>query len=254
MLMKRGKLVNVGAVARARYVYGVHAVGAWLQACPAHVQSIDYDAHSGARVAAVVALARQHAIPLQSESPSLLSERARTPHHQGIVARTLPFPYAELVTVVDATPRLVIVVDHMQDPHNLGALLRTAEAAGAGAVAIPRDGSVPVTSTVEAAAAGAAARLPVCRIVNVARALGLLKARGYWTVGLVPRGGTDLFEWRAPRPLALVIVGETGVRRLVAHQCDVHVSIPMNGNTESLNASVAAAVVMFEVLRRSRVT
>jgi len=178
---------------------------------------------------------------------------ANTGRHQGVVAECAAFPYIHLERVAAEQPRLVVVADQLQDPHNLGALLRTAAAVGVGAVIIPRDGSVSVTATVEAAAAGAAAWLPVCRVTNLGRALAELKKAGYWTVGLAPRGGRNLFEFDPPERVVLVLGGETGVRQLVAKQCDFLVSVPMAGHIESLNASVAAAVVLYEVWRRWRI-
>ena len=144
----------------------------------------------------------------------------------------------------------MLLADRIQDPHNLGAILRTAEAVGAGAVLIPKDGSVGVTATVEVAAAGAAALVPVGRITNAARALQQLKEAGYWTVGLIARSGIDLYQFDPPERVVVVVGGETGMRPLVAKHCDFAVSIPMRGKVESLNASVATAVVLYELARR----
>jgi 23S rRNA (guanosine2251-2'-O)-methyltransferase len=210
--------------------------------------------YCGAPVTERTAVLRQQAaaaeVPVRLCSSEALAEMVRTGRHQGVVAECDPFPYQRLASVIAEGPRLVVVADHLQDPHNLGALLRTSAAVGVGAIAIPTDGSVSVTATVEAVAAGAAALLPVCRVTNVGRALAELKEAGYWTVGLAPRGGRDLFEFDPPERVAIVIGGESGLRPLVAAGCDFLVSIPMEGRVESLNASVAAAVVLYHLWRR----
>jgi len=198
----------------------------------------------------LIRLAGASGVSLRSCSEQTLTTLAGTPRHQGVVATSLPFPYVELDSVVRTTPRLLILADQIQDPHNLGALLRTAAAAGVGAVILPKDGAVPVTATVETVAAGAAALVPVCRVTNAARALQKLKKHEYWIVGLTPRYGVDLYQFDPPERLVVVIGGETGVRPLVAKHCDFMVSIPMSGRTESLNASVAAAIVVYELRRR----
>ncbi len=144
----------------------------------------------------------------------------------------------------------MVIADRIQDPHNLGALIRTAEAVAVGAVVIPLDGSVAVTAAVEMAAAGATALVPVCRVVNVARSLRLLRKQGYWIVGLVARSGADLYHLDVPERVAMVVGGEAGMRPLVRAQCDFLVSIPMLGKIESLNASVAAAIALYELRRR----
>jgi 23S rRNA (guanosine2251-2'-O)-methyltransferase len=189
-------------------------------------------------------------VSLRPSNQPALTALAGTTRHQGIVASAAPFPYLELNRVIERGSRLLVVADQMQDPHNLGALLRTVDAAGAGGVIMPKDGSVPMTATVEAAAAGAAALVPVCRVTNTVRALEMLKEHGYWSVGLIPRSGTDLYELDCPDRVVVVVGGETGMRPLVAKHCDFATSIPMFGGVESLNASVAAAVVLYELRRR----
>ena len=201
-------------------------------------------------MAALLRIAGATGVALQPSDEPQLSLLAGTSRHQGVVAIAKPFPYDELDQVIFRRPRLLVVADQIQDPHNLGALIRTAEAVGAGAVILPKDGAVPITATVEAAAAGAAALEPVCRVTNVARTLVALKQSGYWSMALVPSGGLDLYEADVPQPVVVVVGGEAGIRPLVAKQCDVAVSVPMRGKVESLNASVAAAVTLYELFRR----
>ncbi len=235
---------------QGRCIYGMHVVAEWIHARPADVRALHYDARAARSLAALLAAATAAGVAVEPCSDERLTTLAATPRHQGVVALAAPFPYADLDRVLGDPPRLLIIADQIQDPHNLGALLRTADAAGAGAVIIPKDGAVPVTATVEVAAAGAAAWIPVCRVTNIARSLQTLQECGYWNLGLVPRNGRNLYELDPPDRVAIVVGGETGVRPLVARQCDVTVHIPMIGRTESLNASVAAAIVIYELRRR----
>ena len=253
--MKRRNLVNrrQRTEPSERCIYGIHPVTEWLAACPAQVRVVYCDAAAADHTAAVRARAAAAGIPVQLCPAETLTTLGNSSRHQGVVAACRPFPYVALDTVLAKTPRLIVLADQLQDPHNLGALLRTAQAVGAGAVIIPKDGSVSVTATVEAVAAGAAARLPVCRVTNLRRSLAELKEAGYWTVGLTPRGGRDLFEFDPPERVVMVLGGETGIRPLVSKQCDFLISIPMTGSIESLNASVAAAVALYELWRRWRV-
>ena len=146
---------------------------------------------------------------------------------------------------------LVLVLDGIQDPHNLGACLRSAEAAGAQAVVIPRDRSVRVTPTVSKVAAGSAERVPVLSVTNLARALDQLRDNGYWICGLAGQAERSLWQLRATQPLALVMGAEgAGLRQRTRQHCDELVRIPMLGQAESLNVSVSTGVCLFEVARQ----
>ncbi len=174
--------------------------------------------------------------------------------HQGVAARMSPLPPADLDDVVDGldpqAPALVVLMDHCQDPHNLGAVIRTAEVAGAACVICQNDRSATVNGTVVKTSAGAAFRLPVVQVVNVNRALERLKAKNFWVVGLDHH--TEETIWTSPLPERMVLVvgseGE-GISALVSKNCDKLVKFPMAGNTGNLNASVAAALGMFEWVR-----
>ncbi len=253
MVMKRRNLANRGTGAPAtRRIHGAHPVAEWLRAQPRQLLAVHYDARMAERLRPLLQLAAAAGIRIETSSDDALAALAGTPRHQGVVAIAGPFPYVPLEDVIARHPRLLVVADQLQDPQNLGAVIRTAAAVGVGALIVPRDGAVPITATVEAAAAGAAAFLPVCRVTNVARTLERLREAGYWSVALVPAGAQDLYAVDLPAPLAVVVGGEAGMRRLVARGCDLSVSIPMTGRVESLNASVAAAVVLYEIVRRWR--
>jgi 23S rRNA (guanosine2251-2'-O)-methyltransferase len=187
--------------------------------------------------------------------------------HQGVVAEVAPFEYADLEELLDRAgpqappqqaarqPPLIVALDGVQDPHNLGAIVRSAHALGAHGVVIPQDRAAQVTPAVEKAAAGALAWCPVARVVNLARALDAMRERGLWTAGLAADGAEDLDRADLTGPLALVVGAEgTGLRRLVREKCDRLLRIPMAGpgGVGSLNASVAAALALYEVARQRR--
>ena len=153
-----------------------------------------------------------------------------------------------------ATPqRLLLMLDGVQDPHNLGACLRSAEAVGVDAVVVPKDRAVGLTPVVRKAAAGAAERVPVSAVTNLVRTLEKLKQLGYWVVGLAGDAEEDLYEVDLTGPLVVVMGGEAeGLRRLTRETCDRLVRIPMTGQIESLNVSVATAVCLYEAYRQRR--
>lgn len=234
------------------WVYGPHVVEHWLaRDAGLRLRRIYYDAAAARRLGSILEGARRVGVSVESRDRSWLTQAVRSEHHHGVVAEAQPFPYASLEDVLAQRPELVLVVDQVQDPRNLGAILRSAAAAGAGAVVLPRDGTVGVTATVESAAVGAAALLPVLQVVNLARNLATWKEAGYWVLGLDARGEANLFGAAAlPTPAVLVVGGERGIRPLVQASCDRAVFIPMANEVESLNVSVAAALALFELRRR----
>jgi 23S rRNA (guanosine2251-2'-O)-methyltransferase len=248
--MKRRHFANRDAPPAPGYLYGVHPIAAWLRCRPERLRVLHYDAQAAPRLEALLQAATAAGVALSPCNAERLRALVGEVRHQGVVAGGSPFPYAALEAILPAAPRLLLAADHIQDPQNLGALLRTAAAVGAGAVLVPRDAAVAVTAAVEASAAGAAARVPVCRVGNLVRALTGLKEQGYWSVGLLPRAGVDLYRFEPPARVLLVVGGESGMRALVVRRCDWRVSIPMRGETESLNAAVAAAVAAYEIWRR----
>jgi 23S rRNA (guanosine2251-2'-O)-methyltransferase len=203
----------------------------------------------------LVALARARGIPVEVVPREVLDRGARGGTHQGVVAEAEGFAYAGLEDVLTrggAAP-LLMVLDGIQDPQNLGAILRTAEAAGAHGVIVPRDRAAGVTPAAVRASAGAAEHLPVVRVTNLATSLARLKDAGLWAVGADPAGGTELFRADLTGPLALVVGAEgKGLRSLTRSRCDLLVRIPLGGRVASLNAAAAAAVCLFEAVRQRR--
>ena len=208
---------------------------------------------AGPRLQEIIDLARRGSVPVRFEDRAGLDRLAGTPAHQGVIAMGAAQRYANLDDVAEAA--LLVVLDGVEDPHNLGAIVRTAHAAGAGAVIIPERRAAGLTDVAAKAAAGAMAYLPVVRVTNVNRALEDLKRRGYWIYGLDERGAEDYDRVTYNAPAVLVFGGEgKGLHEQVSKRCDVLVRIPMEGKIPSLNVSVAAGVVLFEWKRRLRAT
>jgi 23S rRNA (guanosine2251-2'-O)-methyltransferase len=237
-------------------VWGLHAVRVALADAPERVLELwVLDGRSDRRMETLLALAREHGIACQPVRRETLDRMAEGAPHQGVAARVTPAPALDeddlerLLDRLDGPP-LLLVLDGVQDPHNLGACLRTADAAGAHAVIVPRDRAAGLTAAARKAAAGAAESLPLVRVVNLARCLRRLKARGIWLVG-AEAGAAPALAADLRGPLALVLGGEGGgLRRLTRETCDLLVSLPMHGRVESLNVSVAAGVLLYLALER----
>jgi 23S rRNA (guanosine2251-2'-O)-methyltransferase len=238
-------------------IYGLHAVSEALAAGDGLLSlHVGKERRRDSGVRDIVAQASARNIPVRFEEPSYFSQFPYKAH-QRVVAFGPPFEYAALEDIVHARrngPLLLVVLDHITDPHNTGAILRTAEAAGAHGAVIPDRRSAAVNPTVRKAAAGASAHLPIARVTNVAQTLRSLKKKGVWVVGAhagaeagaMPYSRAD---WR--RDVALVIGAEdTGISRVARSECDELVHIPMHGKVQSLNASVAAAILLYEAVRQ----
>ncbi len=244
--MKATRRVNAGD---SYWVYGVHAVERRLEANPSSVQSLLLGTRDSKARLRLAALAARHGVKTQRAEDAELQRKSGSTTHQGAVAFVTSFDYASLGSLVEGG-RSLLVVDQMQDPQNLGALVRSAAAAGFGGIVIPERGATGVTAAVEKASAGAVHAIGICRVVNVVRCLATLAEAGWWRLALVPSEAASLYEIEIPRPVVLVLGGETGIRRLVRERCDLTARIPQMEAVESLNASVAGAVAMFEVRRR----
>jgi 23S rRNA (guanosine2251-2'-O)-methyltransferase len=200
----------------------------------------------GPRLQEIIDLARQHSVPVRFEPRDALDRASNSAAHQGVLAFGAAQRYAELDQIA-AGAQLLVVLDGVEDPHNLGAVIRTAHAAGASAVLVPDRRAAGLTETVAKAAAGALEHLPVVRVGNVSQTLEALKAKGFWIYGLDERGQDLYSEIDYARPTAIVLGGEgQGLHQLVKKHCDVLVRIPMAGAISSLNVSVAAGIVLFQ--------
>ena len=235
-------------------VYGINPVLEALRA--RRVTALRVGDRSGDRMRDVVALASQQGIKVQRVPGDLLARLARGGVHQGVVAEVeetgTDYSVEELVGGAAATP-LVVVLDSIEDPHNLGAILRTCDAAGVDGVSIQSRRSAALGGAAAKASAGAVAHVKIAEVVNIARAIDALKEAGVWTVGLASEAATSYESIDLTLPSAIVLGAEgTGLRRLVRERCDHLASIPMQGHVGSLNVSVAAGVVLFEAVRQRR--
>lgn len=233
-------------------ICGVHAVYEALASRSQAVERIHLarESHSG-KLKEIVELAREQDVPVRREDRAALDRMAQGEIHQGIIAIVGELSYAPFEALFKGERPLVVVLDGIEDPHNLGAVIRTAEACGASGLVVPERHSAPLTATVVKASAGALAYLPVVRVTNLVSALDQLKARGFWVVGVDMAGKQDWTGFDYTGSIALVLGGEhRGLRRLVREHCDVLVRLPMLGKIASLNVSVAAGVLLYEVVRQ----
>lgn len=233
-------------------ICGVHPVFEALSSGKQPIERIHIsrDASSG-KIRGILDLARQLGVPVRREDRAVVDRLAPGDIHQGVVAIVGELRYRSFDELFKSEKPLIVVLDGVEDPRNLGAVIRTAEACGACGIVVPERHSAPLSPTVVKASAGASAYLPVARVVNIVNAMNSMKERGLWLVGVDPAAEKSwtAFDYRGP--VALVLGGEhRGLRRLVRENCDVLVKLPMVGKIESLNISVAAAVVLYEVMRQ----
>ncbi len=243
-------------MAATRTLHGFHAVTARLRQRPESIQVIYVSGgRHDARSREFAARVRGAGVALHSVDDARLDELAGTDRHQGVVAIVeVAAAPVTLDEVLDASrePPLVVVLDGVSDPHNLGACLRSADAFGAHALIVPKDRSAGLTATAAKAASGAADTVPLIAVTNLARTLDELKERGVWIVG-ADAGGESLFDADVGGPLAWVFGAEgTGLRRLTRASCDRIVGIPLAGSVESLNVSVACGICLYASRRARR--
>ncbi|MGH8677049.1 MAG: 23S rRNA (guanosine(2251)-2'-O)-methyltransferase RlmB [Burkholderiales bacterium] len=244
-------------MARGAIVYGFHAVTARLRHRPQSVREILIDdQRHDPRLKRLTEAAAAAEVKLHPVLAQRLDDLAHGARHQGVVALVDPTVRADsLEEILSAAeePVLVLVLDGVQDPHNLGACLRVADALGAHAVVAPKDRAVGITPTVEKVASGAAETVPYVVVTNLARALRELKAQGVWVVGADQSAQSPLPKCDLMRPVALVLGAEgQGLRRLTAETCDELTAIPMLGTVGSLNVSVAAGICLYEARRQRK--
>jgi len=242
----------------ARIVYGANPVRELVRAHPGEVSVVYLAAgDTGPALKDIARLCKERQIAFEErERPALDALAGDTGKHQGVVAITGELEYADLDQLLDdleeakATP-LLVVLDGVQDPRNLGAIVRSAHALGAHGVVVAKDRAAPVTPAAVKASAGATELTPICRVTNLVRALETLRARGVWTVGAVVDAAPAPEKLDLTGPIALVLGSEQrGLRPLVLRACDHRVQIPMSGTVASLNVSVAAGILLYEVARQ----
>ncbi|HEY0170187.1 MAG TPA: 23S rRNA (guanosine(2251)-2'-O)-methyltransferase RlmB [Pyrinomonadaceae bacterium] len=242
------------------HVFGVQPVLEALRAGARPVErlTVAEGAHE-TRLREILEIARYADIPVRRVPRTELQRLAAGANHQGVVATIAAAHYTHSQDLLDALaarvgtedPPLAVVLDGVEDPRNLGAVIRTVECAGAHGVFVPERRASGLTETVAKAAAGALEYVPVSRAANVVRLLEELKGRGIWTIGTAAGAETSYADWDWTQPCALLLGGEgEGLRRLVRERCDVLVSIPLRGQIESLNVSVAAGIVLYEAVRQ----
>jgi 23S rRNA (guanosine2251-2'-O)-methyltransferase len=237
-------------------IYGVHAVRVMLERHPARVRTVLLaERRENARVRVIEELARRHGLPLERVDMAALQQLLGEVTHQGVAAHIAPLPpWSEdelLAALGGASAPLLVALDGVQDPHNLGACLRTADACGALAVIVPRDRAAQLTPAARKVAVGAAETIPVVVVTNLARTLRLLKDAGFWVVGADPAGEKPAHSVDLTGPVVLVLGAEgTGLRHLTQQNCDYLVRLPQLGAVESLNVSVAAGMLLYEAVRQ----
>jgi 23S rRNA (guanosine2251-2'-O)-methyltransferase len=242
---------------KAEVVAGPHAALEVLRAGKRTVRRLILARQErGATIETILGLARKRQVPVETRPREELDRVVRGATHQGVLLEVGPFPYAEPeVLVVQASkgpePGFLLVLDGIQDPQNLGAIIRSAEAAGVNGCILPRDRAAGVTVAAVRASAGATEHLPIAQVTNLAAFLEFVKSQGFWVVGTDAAGGRDLFTAELTDPLVLLIGGEErGLRHLTKSRCDLIIQIPSRGKVASLNASAAAAVCLFEAARQ----
>jgi 23S rRNA (guanosine2251-2'-O)-methyltransferase len=238
-------------------IFGLHAVE---EALAARGRAFEYVAvvrgRGDARIQEVVRLCRAAGVPVRALARDELTRLAKAANHQGVVAVTAQKRYGDLEDLLAGKRgqhTFLLVLDGIEDPHNLGAIIRTAEGAGADGIVIPERRATGVTATVVKASAGASEHLPIAKVTNVGRAVEDLKSRNIWTVGLDERASQTYDQLDYLMDCALVLGAEGhGLHEQIRKKCDFLVSIPMLGKVPSLNVSVAGAIVMYEVARQRR--
>ncbi len=246
-------------MAKTEIIYGIHAVKHALEQSAENIIEIwvQESKRTAKQLEWLVQLSDNASLPIQYVSRQVLDTHSNNAHHQGVLIKCRSsrstLELASLLATDNDVMPLYLVLDGIQDPHNLGACLRTADAAGVKAVIMPKDRAVGLNATVRKVASGAANTIPVIQVTNLARALREMQAAGLWIIGTSDNAEQTIYEQDFNRPLALVLGAEgKGLRHNTRKYCDALVRIPMQGKVESLNVSVATGVCLFEVRRQRR--
>lgn len=241
-------------------IFGIHAVDSLLKNCPERILELFLmQGRQDERIMPLIEKASEYGISMPQTSRKVLDEKSGSSQHQGIVARVKAAKILtendlaallEKLTVAQMTP-FFLILDGVTDPHNLGACLRNADAAGVHGVIVPKDNSVGLTGTVSKVACGAAQTVPLFQVTNLARTMRYLQEQGVWIIGTAGEADANLYQADLKGPLAIAMGAEgKGLRRLSREGCDTLVSIPMKGSVSSLNVSVATGICLFEALRQ----
>lgn len=204
----------------------------------------------------IIAKAKERGIPVVEIDKAKLDSMSETGVHQGVIARIPPYEYKTVDDILNIArekgePPFIVILDHLEDPHNLGSIIRTANCAGVHGVIISKHDGVTLTAAAVKASAGAASFTPVARVNNIAQTVDYLKEQGIWVTGADAAGDRSIYEADLKGAVALVVGGEDkGISRLTASKCDFLVGIPMKGDVNSLNASVAAALMIYETMKQ----
>ncbi|AYV21648.1 MULTISPECIES: 23S rRNA (guanosine(2251)-2'-O)-methyltransferase RlmB [Vibrio] len=238
------------------FIYGIHAVKAVLERDPVRfIEAYVLKGRQDERLMPVLNELTQIGVSIQQMNRKTLDDKARGANHQGIIAKVKPAKQLnenDLDSILSqhAQP-LLLILDGVTDPHNLGACLRNADAAGVAAVIVPKDRSAPLTATVSKVACGAAETVPLVRVTNLARTMRSLQEQGIWIAGTAGEATHDIYQAKLDGPLAIVMGAEgDGMRRLTRETCDDLIKIPMAGSVSSLNVSVASGICLFEAVRQ----
>lgn len=234
---------------------GIHAVREALEAARPLDRIVIAKGRQDTRTEEIVQLARKQGVPVRFEDRGQLDRLANSKDHQGVVALAAARGASTLEEIIDSAQAsqkgLIVLLDGVEDPHNLGAIIRTALAAGAHGVVIPERRAAGLTDTVSRASAGALSHLPVAKVTNLVRSMEELKEAGYWLIGLDEKAEQSYTQVDYNTPVGIVLGGEgQGLHELTRKRCDFLVSLPTTGPVKSLNVSVATGVVLFEVLRQ----
>ena len=238
------------------WIYGINPVSEALRSDRCRIKEIWVaKGRDLTRLEGIIGMAESKGVPVRRVERSKLDSLTASAPHQGVVGFIDQFNYADLDELLqpgEGTPFL-LVLDGIEDPRNLGALIRTAAACGVWGVIIPKDRAAGITPAVAKSSAGAVFHLPVVRVTNISSTLKKIKEKGIWVVGAAAEAHTDLFHQDLTSPLAVVIGGEgKGLRPLIKRECDFLVSIPMKSKVNSLNASVAGSIILYEVIRQRK--
>ncbi len=235
-------------------IFGINAVAETLKADPRRVERVCVEqGQKNPRIRELVDISRRHHLPLSYEERSWLDRKADGQRHQGILCFVSETDTLDPESILDAAqkPGLLLILDGIEDPHNLGAVMRSAELAGVDGIFLPQRRSSSISSTVVKASAGAAALVKIARVGNIAHLIDTVKKRGYWIAGLDATAGQPLWDADFTISTALVLGNEgSGLHRLVREKCDFLVEIPLKGRIRSHNVSVAAGIALYEVMRQ----